>query len=290
MKFIGKAARMIIVLLVCAAAGFHPASSHGYVLPAPYILEQMTAGMGLPNRFQVTQALHVIKGNSENDNESQWADRVIYKQVLRYRQNGMFRSDIADPDLNHTYISLPGKAMTIVDETIVSESESWLYSYGDLFSHDGRKNLSERLKDRGLNVHVSSLGRLGDDICYVIGAQYPDTGTAQLWISRENYMPVRLVVTGAENHSEEPAEEIRFHRWRRFDGMRYPGEIVFLEKGVEVQKLIVTHIDVNPVFELGIFDISHLKAVLQQADKEEDVPDISDEIQQEIEQFKRIFE
>lgn len=290
MIFTGKSALRLVALLIGAVAVSAPVSSYGYVLPAPYIMEQMVAAMGLPPEFQVNQTLHITPNRSGSGDDQESAEQHVYKQSMRYRMPGMFRSDISDHDIRHVYISVPGEALTVIDDSIVSQSENRLYSYGILFSYGRRAELTDRLKKQGIDMHVSSLGRLEKAICYVIGARYPDADVAQLWIDRETFMPVRLVASPADKDDQMPAKEIRFSQWRRFNGIRYPGEMVFLEKGTAVQKITVDSIEANPVFEPGTFDVQHLTSSLENKDKEDADKNISDEIQQEIDQFKRIFE
>jgi hypothetical protein len=279
--------KKVFFVLFCMGAIFHPVGLlYGYVLPAPYIIEQMISGMNLPQQFQVEQTLQVeIKASSVGDR----AQRHAYEQVLRYRMPGMFRSDLTGDDISHIHISMPTGSITAIDKVIVSESEPWIYGYKEIFSYRTRKNLTDRLKVMGIDVDVSSIGRLDNMICYVIGAQYPDVDVPQLWIGRENYLPVRLVVTGTGGNSlEHPSEEIRFSKWKQFNTMWYPGEISFLESGNVVQKITVNRVGTNHVFEPGIFDIQSFQ---KSHSKEKKIQqDLSDDIRQEIEQFKRIFD
>lgn len=290
MIFTGKSVFRLVALLVGAAAVFAPVTSYGYVLPAPYILEQMVVSMELPPQFQVNQTLHITGNRSGDDDDQASAEQHVYQQSMRYRLPGMFRSDISNQDMRHVYISVPGGTLTVIDEAIVSQSENRFYSYGILFSYNRRAQLSQRMKELGVDVHVSSLGRLDKAICYVIGARYPDADVPQLWVDRETFLPVRFVPSPADNDDGIFAEEIRFLRWRRFNGIRYPGEMVFFEKGSAVQQITVDSIEANPVFEPGTFDVQHLMSSLENKDKEDGDKNISDEIQQDIEQFKRIFE
>jgi hypothetical protein len=278
--------KKVFCVLFFMSAMFHPVGLlYGYVLPAPYIIEQMITGMNLPQQFQVEQTLLVER----KADAGVPARRYEYEQVLRYRMPGMFRSDISGDDMSHIHISIPTGSITAIDKVIVSASAPWVYGYREIFSYRTRKNLTDRLKEMGIDVNMSSIGRLDKMICYVIGAQYPDNSVPQLWVGRENYLPVRLVVTGTGSDPLElPAEEIRFSRWKQFNTMWYPGEISFLESGNVVQKITVNRVGTNHVFEPGIFDIQSFQ---KSHSKEKTIQqDLSDDIRQEIEQFKRIFD
>lgn len=286
----GKIPHRCIVFLIGAAVMLHPAALFGYVLPPPYLIEQMVSGMALPEQFQVEQVLH-IKGTTIKDVDGEsLTDNPVYGQTLQYRLPGTFRSDTSGHGISLVHVSTPDDSITVIDDVVVSRSEEWLYGYTSLFLYQERKGLTRRLREMGIDVNVSSLGRLDGGIYYVIGAQYPDTRNPQLWIDRDDYKPVRLVLKGSENDPKKTAGEVRFSNWRQFHGMRYPGEISFFEHGNEIQNVTVEQVTANPVFDPGAFDIHVLKSPSSDDPSDGDAMDFSDEIQREIEQFKRIFE
>jgi hypothetical protein len=90
----------------------HPALSFGYVLPAPYIIEQMVVNMGLPEQYQVEQSIRIEKESASD----QLLDKPQYEQTVRYRIPGMFRSDISGDDISHIHISIPTESVTAIDE------------------------------------------------------------------------------------------------------------------------------------------------------------------------------
>lgn len=278
---------ILIVALIGIFVLLQPVSSFGYVLPAPYIIEKMTGGMGLPHQFLVRQVIY-IKSNKNAHTEP--VDAYHYPQVLQYRLPGLFRSDISGDDINHSYISGPDGSVTLLDGIMISESEQWFYGYKDLFSYRSSATLTNNLESKGIDVLVSSLGRLDKTICYVIGARYPDVTVPQIWVDKETFMPVRYILAGAGKNEKNPAAEIRFSRWKQFSQMRYPTEIAFIENGIEVQTIRVQQVDSKPVFEAALFDIQVLKTIENKQDEKENRLDFSDEIQKEIEEFKRIFE
>ncbi len=291
MRFMVKPARWATALFVGVMAVFSPASSYGYVLPAPYILEQMVAGMRIPLEYQVIQALHVSRQLEDANLAQAYLINPVYEQVVNYRIPGMFRVDTTGHDLHLVYISAPAHSITIVDDILVSESVDWLYGYGKLFSYDRGRSLLGRLASMGIDVRVSSLGRLDKTVYYVIGAQYPDISVPQLWVDRETFRPVRLVASGAGVSPGVTGEEVLFSNWRRFNGMQYPGEMTFYENGEEVQKILVEYVDAHPGLSPSLFDIdAWVSSPLVNGDEAEEDPDIAIEIQKEIERFKRIFE
>lgn len=286
----GKIPHRCIVFLIGAAVMLHPAALFGYVPPPAYLIEQMVSGMGLPQQFRVEQSLHVRHASVKDMDGEALTESPVYGQTLQYRLPGTFRSDISGHGISRVHVSTPDESITVIDDVVISRSEEWLYGYTSLFLYQDRKGLTRRLKEMGVDVNVSSLGRLDGAIYYVIGAQYPDNRVPQLWIDRDDYKPVRLVLEGSESDSKKAAREVRFSNWRQFNGMRYPGEIHFFEHGTEIQKVTVEQVNVNPVFETAAFDIHALKSLSNDDPADGNDLDFSDEIQREIEAFKRIYE
>lgn len=278
---------ILIAALIGLFVALQPVAGFGYVLPAPYVIEKMTVGMGLPQQFQVRQVIYI---KSKKNAHTETVDAYHYSQVLQYRLPGLFRSDIIGDDISHSYISGPDGSVTVLDGIMISESEQWFYGYKDLFSYRSRATLTNNLESKGVDVLVSSLGRLDKRLCYVIGARYPDLTVPQVWVDKETFMPVRYILAGAGKNEKNPAAEIRFSRWKQFSQMHYPTEIAFIENGIEVQTISVQKIDFNPVFEASLFDIQALKTIEKKQDEKENPLDFSDEIQKEIEEFRRIFE
>ncbi len=268
----------IVGMLLVAGPGI----VSGYVLPGPFVIELMLQHLNLPQKFSVQQTLQI-----QNDRYSDAAP--AYKQIARYQLSGQFRSDITDEFLTHTHMTVADRSVTVVDGAIVSESEDWQDYYKDLFLYRSRQRLTHRLSVMHVDTEVSSFGRFDDAICYVIGARYPDLDTPQLWIEKTYFRPVRLIVIPSGAAGGPPAAEIRFSEWRRIEQTWYPGLITFLEYGETVRTIQVDKLEINPFFSSDLFDIDALKA----ANQIRTAPfrdDASEEIQQQIEEFKKIYE
>lgn len=286
-------------LFVAALAGFGifslpplPVVADAYVLPAPYLLERVSTGIQPASRFQAAKTLRIEQAGPE-DAESHGVRRRSYDLLVSFRHPSGFRADIRGDDLAHTHVVSAGRHITLVDNIIAGRSGQWVYDYKGLFLQHSREELTENLRMMGIRTGISSIGRFDGGIFFVVGAQYPDITVPQLWIDRERFLPVRLVVAGAPEEGKPPAAEIRFSRWSRQDGMRYPAEMTFFENGTEIQRVTLRQLDTEPAFDAGRFDISELEAAAKSGKMEESPdssPDVSDEIREEIEAFRQIFE
>lgn len=299
--------RNVFRLLAAAIAGFAlfsmpslPVTADAYVLPAPYLLERVSTGIQPASRFQAVKTLRIEPAVPDED-ENHRGRRRSFDLVVSFRHPSSFRADIRGDDLEHTHVASGGSYITLIDNVIAGRSGQWIYDFKSIFLQQSREELTDNLRMMGVRTGISSIGRLGGGIFFVVGAQYPDNTVPQLWIDRERFLPVRLVMAGAPGEGEPPAAEIRFSRWSRQDGMRYPAEMTFFENGTEMQRITLRQLDTEPSFDAGQFDISALEAAAgskerdaSEADLPDDSPDdsmdISDEIREEIEAFRQIFD
>ena len=303
--------RAVCRLLAIALAGVAffslpslPVTADAYVLPAPYLLERVSTNIQPASRFQAVKRLRIEQAGPDED-ENRGGSSRSFDLVVSFHHPSSFRADIRGDDLEHIHVSLAGRHITLIDNVIAGRSAQWIYDFKRLFLQHSRKELTDNLRMMGVQTGISSIGRLDGAVFFVVGAQYPDKTVPQLWIDRDRFLPVRLVVTGASGEGEPPVAEIRFSRWSRQDGMRYPAEMTFFENGRQIQQVTLSQLDTQPAFDAGLFDISALEAAARSTERDstgEDLPDdmpdgypgdsmdISDEIREEIEAFRRIFE
>ena len=123
-----------------------------------------------------------------------------------------------------------------------------------------RALLNHRLVASGLDTAVTSLGREGEKIVYVLGAAYPDRSHPQIWIERETFHPLRLIVPGDGSGNGKADLEFRFNCWQQFAQLWYPLEIEVRRNGVIVRRIEVSSVRVAPDFEDGFFDPDRIRA------------------------------
>lgn len=258
-------------------------SASAYVLKGQHVLDLMLEKNNLPRRFFINQSLTVY-------NSGFFAEKKEYEQWVRYRLPEQFRSDIESNDLKQIHVASADDSLTIVDASVVAESETWADHYKDIFFYRSREKLVKRLEDLGIDFSVTSLGRLEGIICYVIGAQYPDESVPQLWIAKDTFQPLRWIFEISDSDDDLVRFEFFYKEWKSYHKSWYPSKIEFYQGPQIVRSIEVRQIELNPGFSKTLFDIESLKEYyspkLQEAFPETGQSDI----EKRIEDFKKIYE
>jgi hypothetical protein len=223
------------------------------------------------------------------------SETIQLDESLRYVFSEAFRSDIVSDSNQRVYIFNQGRTITVIDGVISDAVESRFDLYKDLLLYRSRNELTDRLSELGIDVTVSSLGRFDGQLALVIGAEFPDESVSQVWIDKETFHPLRMIVTGATSpYSNSKAYlEIRYSGWQKIGQIWYPMRIEFLQDGKTVREIEVDDYQLNPNFSKGIFDIAHLKSEYLQPVMKPDHTGENEglsEVQKTIEEFKKIFE
>ncbi|MGM0452061.1 MAG: hypothetical protein ACQERN_02700 [Thermodesulfobacteriota bacterium] len=286
----------LVSALLGIAMVLSPLCAFGYVLPGRFITELMLEHVNPPRQLRVQQRLKLHDRTETSDNtESETSDNseteaVSFQQTVSYRLPGQFRSDIQTEQLQRIHAVNNEEAITVIDGNVVSSGRDWMTRYKDLFLFPDRQRLNRKLAKGGIDVDVSSLGRFEDTVCYVIGAEYPDLQAQQLWVEKEGFRPVRWVVKPPKQSGAPPRAEIRFPKWRRVGKTRYPEKIVFYEKGSRIQAIVVKDIEINPEIAAEVFDIEALQQRYGKTGQPAQNDSSTNDIQQQIEEFKQLYE
>ena len=270
-----------IAIMICLHA-----PSNAYVLPGPYILKLMTRNFGNAKSLLVSQTL-VIHDNTLKKSG------VELNETLRYVFPEMFRSDTLSENVHRIHVLSKGKALTVIDGKVVDESDNRYDRYKDILLFKPEKMLQDQLSLLGVDVTVSSLGRFQGKPAYVLGAQYPDETTAQVWLDKDTFRPFRWIMTGNLEQSRKSSLEVRYAQWQKVQNAWYPMQIKFFVAGILVREIHVQNIKVNPSFPKKLFNIKHLKSLYPQGppaiQEKENKRDL-DEVQKTIEDFKKLYE
>jgi len=265
--------KSLAIFFCLATLGFQQASLHAYVLPGPYLLKLMTQNLGIATRLLVTQKLVL-----HDDNPNMKADEL----------SETFRSDIVSENIQRIRILSNNIVFTVIDGKISDEPENSYDHYKDIILFRSREILQERLSSLGVDVKVTSFGRFQGKPVYVLGAQYPDETSPQVWLDKKTFLPFRWIIT---NNATQNLE-VLYLNWKKLNKTWYPMHIEFFSNGNLVREIHVQDIKVNPSFRADLFDIQQLKsrypqdapAELKNGGKEE-----LDEVQKTIEEFKKIY-
>lgn len=273
--------KSLAIFFCLATLGFQHISLHAYVLPGPYLLKLMTQNLGIANRLLVTQKLIL-----HDDNPDMSADEL--SETLKFKFPKTFRSDIVSENIQRIRIVSDRIVFTVIDGKVSDEPENSYDHYKDLILFRSREILQERLSNIGVDVKVTSLGRFQGKPAYVLGAQYPDETSPQVWLDKKTFLPFRWIITSNATQNLE----VLYLNWKKLNRTWYPMRIEFFSNGNLVREIRVQDIKVNPSFQADLFDIQQLKSLYPQdapaepknGDKEE-----LDEVQKTIDEFKNIY-
>lgn len=279
MKFLLR--KSLAIFFCFAILGFQHASLHAYVLPGPFLLKLMTQKLGTADRLLVTQKL-VLPG----DNPNKHADGI--SETLKFISPVTFRSDIVSENIQRIRIVSDDIVFTVIDGKISDEPENSYDHYKDLILIRSREVLQERLSNLGVNVMVTSFGRFQGKQAYILGAQYPDETSPQVWLDKETFLPFRWIM--ASNTAKNM--EVLYLDWKKSNQTWYPMHIEFFSDGNLVREIHVQDIKVNPSFQADLFDVQKLKLrypKVEPAEPKDAGKEELDEVQKTIEEFKKIY-
>jgi hypothetical protein len=221
-------------------------------------------------------------------------ETIQLDESLKYVFSEAFRSDIVSESNQRVYVFNQGQTITVIDGVISGAGESQFDVYKDLLLYRSREMLSERLSNLGIDISVSSLGRFDGRLSLVVGAEFPDETVPQVWIDKETFQPLRIIVFGAKSPYSTPTGfvEIRYSNWQQIGKISYPMQIEFIQDGVTVRAIEVDDYQINANFSKDLFDIARLKLEYRQPIRTPDRAGESEglsEVQKTIEEFKKIF-
>jgi hypothetical protein len=292
-------------LLSLVLIALFPATVSPYVLQGPHLIQLMTDKLGQAQSLSVSQRVIFYNPSNLPDPQPAMADQtasapmlpatVQLNESLKYLFSEAFRSDIVSELNQRVYVFNKGQSITVIDGVISDAGESRFDVYKDLLLYRSRDSLSERLSNLGIDISVSSLGRFEGRPALVVGAEFPDETVPQLWIDKETFHPLRIMVfdTKSVYSPRTGFLEIRYSNWQQIGKINYPMQIEFVQDGQTVRAIEVNDYQINPNFSKDAFDIANLKLQYRQTIRTPDRTGENEglsEVQKTIEEFKKIFE
>ncbi len=259
----------------------------GYVLCPAHILKRTTDKTNIASGFKVQQVVGLQDIDCQKTGE---ATSLIHGSAW-YRPPGSFRTEVSGDNGRRIYISDGRRALVIAGGEIMAAGENNLMFYHRLLVFQEREALGRCLEDLGVDMTVSSLGRYDDDVAYVIGAVYPDPSASQLWVNKENFLPLRLIVNGS---SQQGRLEARYKNWQQQYGFWYPRRIEIYQKGKLRRVVCAESLEKKRSFKADFFDIKALENAYPRAVAEEErQPEDSysaDDVEKTIDEFRKLYQ
>lgn len=276
----------ILTLILPFGPILTPPPTHAYVLHGYHLLDLMRREMGTARSLEVIQKLTIQESALPTE-------AIAVQETVSYRFPVAFRSEFASAVGEHIQIFSNGRALTVVDGLIVSDTESEFDHYKDIFLFNTRELLIKCLSQLGVAADVSSVGRFQGRIAYVLGAQYPDETVPQLWLDKETFRPMRWLLKPASAGNLSEALEVRYGDWRKVSSIWYPERIEFYLGDRLLRRMQVQRTRVNPKFSKRLFDVAYLKSIYPYAAVPPPAQGESggkNDIQRTIDRFRKLFE
>lgn len=288
----GYCVKIFFWLLIFFAAG--AGGALGYVIEGSRILRLVALQIGKADTLIVNQ--RVTTYLFDDHTEVQQA-----KEVVRYDFPDIFRTDLTKEGLHRFFLTVRNQSLSVTNDRVDAQAEIELDLYHYFLLHHRSNTLARFLEIYGVDTTISSLGKFDKRVAFVIGAQYPDEDHSQLWIDKENQLPMRWLLVSLSHAQEVDGEpglerlEFRFSLWRKFDTLYYPMRVDILHNGVLRRENRVDSVEVNAELDKALMDIARQRKLYPQTKKDIvwDAPSEesgSDDIQKTIEDFKKKFE
>ncbi|MBW2107241.1 MAG: hypothetical protein JRI36_01065 [Deltaproteobacteria bacterium] len=270
---------IFLVLLVCAGS-----SARAYVLPASQILKRMAKQLGPARTLTVFQK--TVLYDPGLDEGMQELEETLY-----YQYPGRFRSEMNRSQLSRVLqVVNMDESVTVVGDRVVRERQVPFDHFKDVLLYKDVDLLMDGLYRLGIDLETVSLGRFKQRIAYVIGARYPDDSRPQLWVDKERFIPIRLVLDG---NGQGTTREIEYEGFAGLDDKnRYPSRILFLDHGRLVRMCVLEAFEINSFVSDALFDVATIKMRYEpepSALPREKGSEL-DEVKKSIRDFRRIFE
>ena len=286
MKRIAASISLILLLLILSLA--IPYGSKAYVLHGYHLIDLMFNELGSIKALKVNQKSTIEDATALDDTTS-------VNETISYLIPGAFRSEFTSAAGEHIHVLSGGRSLKIINQRIVSQSESVLDRYKDIFLFNSREQFKNHLVQLGMTPDISSLGRYQGALVYVLGAQYPDESVPQLWLDKNTFRPVRWLLQPASNQNINASDaiEVRYRGWRKSESFWYPFQIEIYQGNRLLRKIQVANLKVNPKLSQQSFDITYLKSIYTMGDPQRNEQTDSSEkgeVQKTIDRFRRLFE
>jgi hypothetical protein len=243
---LGRFMLPLMLLLVWAAPG------QAYVLMGEHVLDLMVKALGQADTLEVAQTVTI------RADETGATAAAPLPETVRIRFPHDFRADAFGDAYRRQTVFSGTMALLAVNGELQGTPPRYA-RYHDLLTLKTRQGVVDFLRMAGVDVTVSSLGRLDDTYCYVIGARFPDEAPAQLWVDKNTFYPLRLLLPPRTGQTAAGPLEIRYRNWNLADGLAYPMHITLFENHQMMQEIRVDRLKPNPVFADDVFDIMTLR-------------------------------
>jgi len=279
-----------VACFVCFLMTF-PVTAFSYVLPASHVLNLMTRNIKEPRGLEIVQVRSMQSIDREDDVDQGFQTREEQvEEHLWFRFPGRFRSEILSENRSRILVVSGDESVLVEDGSRLSQLRSPAEHYMDILLFRDRQGLTRQLESQGVDVTQSSLQRLDNRICFVVGNVSDgetDARASSLWIDKETLFPARYIL-----YKDGWEVDIYYRQWEKTSQTWCPKEIsVFLDKS----PLFLIHVDriaLKSDIPDSMFDVDMLTSLYPEKQEGRDLQTSEDvnDIQKSIDDFSKLYE
>jgi hypothetical protein len=238
-------------MLFLVAMGGVLGQAQAYVLPADYLIRLMAE----------TRRAQRLKDLTVHLSTTQLEGSELYDEHLYLKQEARLRRVSHRGEVDTIYVSNLGMQAS-GDEKRIQKLPGLAEDLTATLLMPGWRDLEEKalvvvelLTKLGIDSKVTSLGRQGEKIVYIVGARSWETDHAQIWIGKKSLLPMRMRVK-KEIVGGHKMIDIRFLEYgSAIAGNLFPRVIEYYEDDVLVRRSEVVGIKRNQKLPDTLFDI-----------------------------------
>lgn len=236
-----------------------PPAVQAYVLPGKQVLALMAEKRAAPQTLEVQQVVSQLPVDGSP------AEVTTLQETLLFNYPDRFRADTTGVDFRRISIQSGQDRLVVVNGQIQTGPPERFEVYKDILLLETRTAMVAYLTQLGVDLNRTCLGRFEDNYCFVVGAHSAEERTPQLWVAKDTFRPLRLVLPPSTLSPQEGMLEVRFLDWGQVEGAAYPMLVQIFRKHQLSREMRVENLKVDPVWDPAVFDTAGLRAMPSQA-------------------------
>ena len=226
-----------------------------YVLPGKQVLSLMAEKRVMPKTLEVQQTV------SQMPTDGLSAEAVTLQETLFFSFPDRFRAETTGGNYRRISIQSGQERLVVVNGQIQSGPPEQFEVYKDILLLETRTAMAAYFMQLGVDLNRTCLGRFEDHYCFVVGAYSAEERTPQLWVEKDSFRPLRLILPPTAMSPQEGVLEVRFLDWGQVEGAAYPMLVQIYRKHQLFREMRVEDLQVDPVQDPALFDTAGLQNI-----------------------------